>query len=83
MTAVHVVVVPLVMLAIQLTYFMREPLAKTLGLLFFFYPIFILDAAEITPKAWTNFSFTSTTMANKVNGLRHMGINAALHGHRV
>ena len=83
----HVVVVPLVMLAIQLTYFMREPLAKTPGLLFFFaipsHPIFILDATEIMPKAWTNFPFTSKAMANNVNGLRHMPINAALHGHRV
>ena len=38
---------------------------------------------DLQTKAWANFPFTSTAMANKVVGLRHMAINAALHGHRV
>ncbi|MBL6775342.1 MAG: glycosyltransferase family 4 protein [Candidatus Puniceispirillum sp.] len=38
---------------------------------------------DLQTKAWANFPFTSTAMANKVVALRHMAINAALHGHRV
>jgi len=37
---------------------------------------------ELQAKAWADFPFTSEAMANRVDGLRHIAIHAALHGHR-